>query len=438
VTEKAKSRNTFDRILDVFATMRPGEGRSVALFFTLAFLILVAYYVLKTLREPLLLTGDTAAIKSYAYAMTAALMIVVIPLYGAAFRNTRRSQLTRLVTLFFVATLAVFYGLGVAGYDVGFSYFVWVGILGLLLTAQFWGYAADTYSTDAGQRLFPIIMAGATLGGLAGPVVAGVLYERLGPWNLMVAVGLLLIVTVPLVSACRNAVPGASRAVAASPQYEPHFMGGLALVVRDHYLLLLALLILLLNWVNTTGEYILAEYVVRYVGQAVEADPSLYRDELIAAFYSRFYFAVNALTVLLQVFLVGRVFKWVGVSGAILVLPILAIAAYGLIAFVPVFWLVRVAKIAENGTDYSLMNTARHALYLPLPADHKYEGKAAIETLFWRLGDLVQAGVVFVGLNLLDFDVRHFAVLNMALGVVWLFVAFRIGRLYAAAADDAH
>lgn len=430
MTAHAPRRTRFERLLGLFTVLRPGEGRSVALFFSFAFVILVAYYILKTLREPLLLEGASAEMKSYAYATIAALLLIIIPLYGIAFRRTRRTQLTRFVTAFFMLNLAMFYLLGRAGINIGFAYFVWVGIVALMLTAQFWAFAADTFNVKSGQRLFPVIMAGATLGGLLGPLLTGLLYERIGPWNLMLIVGLLLAATLPLVDTCRKSVPDGSRAVSVEQKHKPHFMGGLALVMRDHYLLLLAVLILLLNWVNTTGEYILAEYVVRHAEQRIAADPLLSKGELIAAFYSRFYFLVNALTLAMQVILVARIFSWVGIRGAIIVLPILAIFAYGLIAFVPVFALIQLMKILENSTDYSIMNTARHALYLPLPDDHKYEGKAAIETFFWRLGDLIQAGVVFVGLHWLDFGVRDFAVLNMLLAAVWLGVAFRLGRMY--------
>jgi AAA family ATP:ADP antiporter len=434
--DRVPRRTPIERLLGVFTLLRPGEGRCVILFFLLVFLILVAYYILKTLREPLLLVGGSAELKSYAYATIAGILLVLVPVYGFLFRRTGRAQLTRWVTAFFVANLAVFYGLGRAGVDIGFAYYVWVGIVSLMLTAQFWGYAADTFNLKSGQRLFPVIMAGATLGGLLGPLVAGMLYARIGPWNLMLVVCLLLAATLPLVSASRNAVPPGSRVVANTTAPEPHFMGGLAMVFNDRYLLLLALLVVVLNWVNTTGEYILAEFVVRHAAQQVMDDPAALKGEIIATFYSRFYLAVNALAVVIQVLLVSRVFRRIGVKGAILVLPVLAFLAYGLIAFVPLFAVVRFAKIAENSIDYSLMNTTRHALYLPLSEAHKYEGKTAVETFFWRIGDLVQGGVVFAGLHWLDFDVQDFALLNMALAAIWVLVAFRLGRRYQGNIDQ--
>ncbi len=434
--DRPARRTPLERFLGLLTLLRPGEGRSVALFFLFAFLLLVAYYILKTLREPLLLVHDQAEMKSYAYATVAGILLVLIPFYGFIFRRTRKSQLTRWVTAFFISNLGVFYVLGRAGIDIGFSYYVWVGIVSLMLTVQFWGYAADTYNLKSGQRLFPVIMVGATLGGLIGPLIAGVLYERIGAWNLILVVGLLLAATLPLVSAARNAVPAGSRNIRSQTAPKPHFMGGLAMVVQDRYLLLLAVLIVILNWVNTTGEYILAEFVVSYAKQQVESDATAVKGDVIAVFYSQFYFAVNALTLVIQVLLVARIFRWIGVQGALLVLPAIACIGYGLIAFVPVFSIIRFAKIAENSTDYSLMNTARHTLYLPLSAAHKFEGKTAIETFFWRLGDLIQAGVIFAGLHWLNFVPRDFALMNMFLAAIWFWVAIRLGQLYKGAADQ--
>ena len=425
-------RSALERLLAHFADLRRDEVASVALFFLTAFLILVAYYILKTLREPLLLVAATAEMKSYAYATIALILLVAIPLYGQLFRRTSKRQLTRWLTGFFIANLLVFYALGQAGWNIGFAYYVWVGIVSLMVTAQFWGYAADTYNTASGQRLFPVIMLGATLGGVVGPIVAATLFEKLGAWNLMLIVGVLLAATLPLYGPARDAVPAKSRhaAVALEPP-RTHLMGGLSMVMRDHYLFLLAALIVLLNWVNTTGEYILAEVVIRYADAMIRVDAGLDKGELIARFYGGFYFAVNLCTVLIQMLVVARLFRWLGLGGSILVLPIVVFVGYGLIAFVPIFAVIRVFKIVENSTDYSLMNTARHALYLPLTPSHKYEGKTAIETFFWRLGDLIQAGVVFAGLHWLAFGVEQFAMLNMALALIWILVALRLGRLYA-------
>jgi AAA family ATP:ADP antiporter len=137
--------------------------------------------------------------------------------------------------------------------------------------------------------------------------------------------------------------------------------------------------------------------------------------------------AVNVCSFLFGAFLVSRVLKWIGVRGALFVLPIVAFASYSLIAFVPIFSIVRVAKVLENSSDYSINNTARHALFLATSREAKYNAKQAIDTFFWRTGDLLQALVVFVGLRL-SFGVRAFAIVNLVFVCVWLALVAAIGR----------
>jgi AAA family ATP:ADP antiporter len=394
--------------------------------------MMMSYYILKTIREPILLTKATAETKSYAAAATALFLLFIIPLYGLLFRHTSKQRLTRLITEFFLASLLIFILMGVKGVDISFAYYVWVGIFSVLITAQFWAFAADTYNVKSGQRLFPLIMVGATAGSLVAPPLSGALFPTLGPWWLMFIAMVLLALTLPCVSWARSSVPPGSRARLDAPDTEKKsgLLGGLGLVFTDRYLFLLALLIMLLNWVNTTGEYILAEMVVRQADFVVATQPGGDKGNFIAAFYGNFYFTVNALTLMTQVFLVSRIIRWIGVGGAILVLPLIAMFGYGLVVFIPVFSIIQVVKIIENSTDYSLMNTTRHALYLPLNASKKYEGKTTIEAFFWRFGDLAQAGGIYVGLNWFKFDVGQFALLNMVLAGLWLTIACKVGQLY--------
>jgi AAA family ATP:ADP antiporter len=422
------------RLFRQFATIEPGEGRSVALFFCYAFLLLLCYYIAKTLREPLLLHHASAAAKSYAYAAVALVLLVVVPLYGAVFRRAAKARVAVWVTTFFVANLAGFAVAARLGLDVGFIYYVWVGVFGVTIVAQFWAHAADAFDVGSGQRLFPTIMAGATLGGLAGPLVVRWLYNPSAPWSLMLVATVLLAATLPLVGWTRESVPASCRSHGArdlGTRSGRTRGGGFALIFRDRYLLLLAALAVVLNCVNTTGEYILTELVVRHVDQQIQLQASLDKGALIAKFYGDYFFVVNALTALTQVLLVGRLFRWIGVQGALLVLPILAVLGYGLVLWIPIFAVLRIVKIAENCADYSITNTARQALYLPLPTDAKYEGKIATDTFLWRCGDLLQAGIVFAGSHWLGFGVQQFALVNMALGLVWLGVAIALARRYS-------
>ncbi|MFO7587146.1 MAG: MFS transporter [Gemmatimonadota bacterium] len=226
--------------------------------------------------------------------------------------------------------------------------------------------------------------------------------------------------------------PGAGeRRAAPEPRWKTS--GAFRLVFRTRYLLMIALIILLLNWVNTTGEYILGKVVTDAARDAVARGTAGGLDvaEYIGAFYGRFFFVVNLAGLLIQLFLVSRIIRWVGIRWAILALPLISLGAYGLLAFYPVISAVRWAKTAENATDYSLMNTVRQTLFLPMTREQKYKAKQAIDAFFWRAGDVLAAAAVFVGTTWLAMGAADFAKLNVVLIIAWVAICAWVGREYA-------
>src|SRR6185437_12674107 len=95
--------------------------------------------------------------------------------------------------------------------------------------------------------------------------------------------------------------------------------------------------------------------------------------------------------------------------------------------FYPVLGIVRILKIFENGTDYSIQNTARQALFLPTSREAKYKAKEAVDTFFVRIGDVLLAGIVFVGTKL-AFSISRFAAISVVLTLAWLLVTVAIYR----------
>jgi AAA family ATP:ADP antiporter len=203
--------------------------------------------------------------------------------------------------------------------------------------------------------------------------------------------------------------------------------GGFRLISKSRYLALIAALIVLLNVVNTTGGFIMNSLVeqeaVRVAGAGEQAQAA--REKVNRAFFSSFYGWQNMLGLLIQMFLVSRIFKYVGVRGAIFVLPSIALSGYSIMAFAPVLGLVRITKLLENATDYSLQNTIRGALYLPTSREAKYSAKAAIDTFFVRTGDALQALLVYGGTTA-GLAVAGFATMNVFFVLLWLGMAVAI------------
>ena len=152
-----------ERLLSPIADVRRDEVSSVLLMTLLLFLLLGAYYLIKTVREVLILTEGGAEVKSYSSAAQALLLLVLVPAYGAFASRVSPVRLVTLVTLFFALHLALFVAAIGAGVNVGVVFFLWVGIFNLMVIAQFWAFANDIYTPEQGRRIFPLIGVGSSL-----------------------------------------------------------------------------------------------------------------------------------------------------------------------------------------------------------------------------------------------------------------------------------
>jgi AAA family ATP:ADP antiporter len=422
-----------DRSLSVLSEVRPGEGRGALLLAANVFAVLAFYYILKTVREALILSEGGAEVKSYAAAGQALMLLAFVPAYGALASRVNRVALITGVTVFFASHLVVFYLLAAAGVRIGVAFFLWMGVFAVVMPAQFWAFANDVYDAERGKRLFPIVGVGSALGAWAGAALASALFASLGPYPLLLLAAAGLTGTVSL-TRWIDRRERRTRTAAAAPVEAPlGKAGGFQLVFSQRYLLLIALLVLVLNIVNSVGEFLLGRLVVADAAAAIASGAAAGQTEatLIGAFYGRFFAWVNFLGFAFQLVVVSRLFKYVGVRGTLFVLPVVAAFTYGTAAAVPLLGIVSLVKILENSTDYSINNTAKHALFLPTSREAKYKAKQAIDSFFFRAGDMLQAVVVFVGVQL-ALDIRGFAAINLALIAGWLVLCVGIAREHRA------
>ena len=432
-----------ERFLGLFAEVRRGEAGTVLLLALNIFLILTAYYIIKPVREALILSAPRGAeFKSYAAAGQAILLLGAIPLYAWLASRVRRRRLINTVTLFFAGNLVLFYlvvkSVGTGSLALGLGFFLWVGVFNLMVPAQFWSFANDVYTPEQGKRLFAIVAFGASLGAVLGSKITDLLITPLGADQLLLVSGAILVLSLVLSGAVdtrkRSQTTAATGPTAVRSDEPLSGEGAFALVLRSRYLLLIAFLMLLLNWVNTTGEFILS----RIVKETIEASVATsdlggipegeWVGRQIGLFYANFFLVVNVVGLAVQLFLVSRILRYLGVRIALLILPVIALGGYALIGFFSVgLALVRWTKTAENATDYSLQNTVRQALFLPTSREEKYKAKQAIDTFFVRAGDVFSALLVYVGLNQLALSTAGFARVNLVLAAVWLILAIAIG-----------
>jgi AAA family ATP:ADP antiporter len=208
--------------------------------------------------------------------------------------------------------------------------------------------------------------------------------------------------------------------------------GGFQMVAHDRYLRLIAIALVLATIVNTTGEYVVGSIVTDASHSAAD------RGEYIASFYSSYYGAVNVVSALIQGLLVSRLLAGLGMRRTLFVMPLVALGGWLAFLVSSTVATIRLTKTSENSFDYSLHNTVRQALWLPTSRDAKYKAKAAIDTFVFRAADVIAGlGVVFTLVHL-GIGARGFAVVNLVLGLAWLVVVARTGRLHDAMVRDEH
>lgn len=406
------------------------ELRTAAALAFYVFILLGSYYVLKTVREALILAEDGAAVKVYAGAVQAAVLMAVVPLYSALANRMPRVRLIGAVLAFFSAVLVAFAVAGQSGLRIGVPFFLWIGVFNVFVIAQFWSFAADLFSEKDGLRVFPFVGVGATLGGWLGSVAAKQMFSGWDPYAIVWLAAAALAASIPLtylISRQRSLQPDAEKTKAPLASID-----GLRLIFGDRYLRLIAAVVVLLNVCSTTGEYIFGSIALDHAKAVVAAGQhnGLTEKQIIGTIYAGVFSWVNALGLVFQLILVPVVFQRAGLGAALFILPAAVLAGYSFVALVPALGIARFTRVIESAISYSLQSTTNNGLFLATAREAKYKAKVAIDTVFWRLGDVLSAGLVYVGASVLSLSRSGFAVANVAIACVWTAVAAALFREY--------
>ena len=428
--------------------VRAGEGATALLMALNGFLLLMAYSCIKPVREALILArAGGAEYKVYMAGATALVLLGAVPAYARVSRHLPRNRLVVGVTLFFAANLAGFYTVGLtvgSTLPLALGFYLWIAVFNMMIVAQFWAFANDLYSEEAGKRLFPLLGLGTSVGALAGAALARALIVRVGALQMMPVAG-----AIPLTSAgvsqwvharevgratTRQAKDAATSAIGGSAA------DAFRIVTKQRYLLLIAMFSLLFTMVKTNGDYVLARVVEEGAKAAVATGairPTGVQD-YIGGVFASYSFWVDMISLVIQAFVVSRVVKHLGLGFAFLVLPLIALTDGVVMAAWPVLAAVAVGKTAESAVDYSFNNTVRNVLWLPTSRRAKYLAKQASDTFFVRMGDVSSAALVFFGVRQLGMPVRAIAVVNVMLVSAWFLLARAILNEHARLARGEH
>jgi AAA family ATP:ADP antiporter len=380
--------SNLERFLRLFAIVRPNEGLTSLILAGNLFLILMAYYFVKPVREGWLSVSlfqglTQLEVKAYSAFGQSLLLLAVVPVYAALAAIWTRRQLIIRTGIGVSVCLFVFWlAQPELIWDqvpyIGIVFYMFVGIMSVTLVAQFWSFASDVYGEKRGKRLFPLVAIGASAGGAVGAWVGQQLIES----EIVAAFDLILLAIVPLGMAISLAVWTDKRGTYGHPSEwtqsrwsepaAPKNEGAYRLISRHRYLTGTAVMVMLFSWIVASGDNILFGLVQESINLELEGtganaqEISRLVNAATTAFYSDLYFWINTAGLLLQAFFVSRILRYGGFMALMLASPIISLGAYLSMAVAPVLGLIKAMKVAENSSNYSVNNTARHMLWLPL------------------------------------------------------------------------
>jgi ATP:ADP antiporter, AAA family len=396
----------------------------LAAFVTL-FCMFSSYTILRPIRDTM---GITSGVEKLPYLFwgTFIAMLSLQPVYGWLTSRLRRSVFLPWVYAFFIANLLGFYFWFNLSQDhvwIARTYYIWVSVFNFFIVAVFWSLMADVFTREQAGRMFGFIAAGASLGGLLGPLVASRLAVPLGTINLLLISAALLAASLFFMTRVirwHRLYGVGMRGVDTDLPLGGGILAAFHQVVRSPYLLGIALFVILLSWVTT---FLYLEQ------QAFVARIFLTSDER-TRFFSDVDFWVQCCSLILQLFVFGRLFKWVGHRAMLVSVPVLMTLGYALFALFPVFSVLVAVLAVRRVGEYAITRPCRDSLYTVCTREEKYKAKNLIDTFIYRGGDATSASTyqwLTGGFGLSTAGVGWFGAF---ISVLWMGLALALGKAH--------
>jgi AAA family ATP:ADP antiporter len=403
--------------------VQPEELPALLAAFATLFCMFSSYTILRPIRDTM---GITSGLEKLPYLFwgTFIAMLALQPIYGWLTSHFRRPVFLPWVYAFFTANLLAFYlwfNLQQDHTIIARTYYVWVSVFNFFIVAVFWSLMADVFTREQAGRMFGFIAAGASTGGLVGPLIASRLAVPLGTINLLPISAVLLASSLffmkRVINWQRNFGSGA-RGTEADTPLGGHFLAAFHQVFRSPYLLGIALFVILLSWVST---FLYLEQ------QAFVAKVFTTRDER-TRFFSDVDFWVQTFSLITQLFIFGRLYKWIGHRALLVSIPLIMTLGYTVFALVPTFAvLVGVFAVRRVG-EYAITRPSRDALYTVCTREEKYKAKSLIDTFIYRGGDATSASVFQALTSGLGFGPAGVGWAGALISAVWVAIALALGK----------
>jgi ATP:ADP antiporter, AAA family len=431
-SDTSGSKSPVLRLLRRLIDVAPAELPALGWCWLYIFSVLASYYILRPIRDQM---GVAGGVNNLPWLFTGTLIVMLllnVP-FSALVKLLPRRQFISLSYRFFAVTILAFgAALHWATPDqtvwVGRAFFIWTSVFNLFVVSIFWSMVVDIFSSEQGKRLFGFIAAGATLGAIVGSSLTASLVLLVHPAFLLIGAALLLEVA----TLCVRRLARLSSAVSDRPRSEREeqpigggVMSGFVDAVRSPYLLNTAIFLLLYAVTST----------FLYFSQASVVSASFTGRGAQTAFFATIDLLVNSITLVVQVFLTGRLVKWFGVAVVLAVLPVMSMLGFGAIAVLPTLMAVASFQVVRRAGNFALTQPARQVLYTVVSREDRYKAKNFIDTAVYRAGDQVGAWS-YALIGAVGWGIKQAGIVAIALSALWLVNGVWLGRRQEALAKQ--
>ena len=422
----------FHRILNKIIDVKPGEVPALAWSWLYIFSLLSSYYIMRPIRDQMGVAGGVNNLQWLFTGTLVGMLLLNLP-FSYLVKTFPREQFITISYRFFSANILLF---ALALYSatpeqtiwVGRIFFIWTSVFNLFVVSIFWQMIVDIFTSEQGKRLFGFIAAGATLGAISGSTFTVSTVEHMVPGYLMVGAALMLEVAV----FCVRRLSGLSTALSARPQIAAPqapiggtLLGGIRDALSSSYLLNVSLF-LLLYAVTSTFLYFQQAAVVSHSFESRAAQ---------TAFFATVDLGVNLLTLAVQLFLTGRILKWLGVGTTLSLLPLFSVLGFAAVAALTTLSSVVGFQLFRRAGNFAIARPTREVLFTVLPREDRYKAKSFIDTVMYRLGDQIGAWS-FALLSALGLGLTQVSIVAVVISGFWLVNSLWLGRRQEALAGE--
>jgi AAA family ATP:ADP antiporter len=414
-----------------FLDIRPGEGLPVLLTFVYIAVVVASFQLAKATRSGLFLQEYSAYELVYVYAAVPVVLSLFMPAYGRFAVRFGSRSVTIGTLVFFSLNVLLFWSLfRVHPFPLLTGiFFVWVNCFGVIAPVQAWSFANSLFDSRQAKRLFGLIGSGASLGAIAGGMLARLLVKPVGgAINLLFVLAVLILAAAGVFVIAHRRLPRKSATVRIGGAARQPSREILQQIAHSPYLRLLAALAFLSAIVTQWVQFQFNGVVKQQFGSQADA---------MTQFFGTFTFVFGTVGLLVQLFGTSRALRRFGVAATVLALPLALGFGSFLIVLITAFWPVVITYALDQSLRFSIDKPTYELLYLPIPPPQRVPVKHVIDIVIVRIADAFGAvviGVVTAGFLMLPgfgLDLLHgTAALNLGLIAAWILVAWRLRSEY--------